>query len=241
MQFGGVGVFVGAVREAILDGRADVGVHSLKDLPTAEHDELSVVATPVREDPRDAFCGIDGATLADLPVAATVGTGSPRRASQLRPATRSQRHRHSGNVDTRLARVASGDLDAVILAAAGLNRLGRAEAITEYLESAQMLPASGQERWRLRPHIPSGSEIRICTKPPLTLDDFGTHVAVDAERAVLNALEAGCTAPVGALATVTSETSETNEETPSTSGSHDRCGRRLTGDPHVHNRQCQPS
>ena len=101
--FGGVGVFVGAVREAIVDGRADVGVHSLKDLPTAPHPDLVVVATPVREDPRDAFCGIDGATLADLPVAATVGTGSPRRASQLR-ALRPDLNVIDirGNVDTRL-------------------------------------------------------------------------------------------------------------------------------------------
>lgn len=213
VQFGGVGVFVGAVREAILDGRADVGVHSLKDLPTAEHDELSVVATPVREDPRDAFCGIDGATLADLPVAATVGTGSPRRASQLR-ALRPDLNVIDirGNVDTRLARVASGDLDAVILAAAGLNRLGRAEAVTEYLESAQMLPAPGQGALAIEAAHSVGQRDPDLHKALLTLDDFGTHVAVDAERAVLNALEAGCTAPVGALATVTSETSETNEE-----------------------------
>ena len=188
--FGGVGVFVGAVREAIVDGRADVGVHSLKDLPTAPHPDLVVVATPVREDPRDAFCGIDGATLADLPVAATVGTGSPRRASQLR-ALRPDLNVIDirGNVDTRLHRVSSGDLDAVILAPApGQGSLG-AEAAGDLAERDPDLHKA------------------LCT-----LDDFSTHVAVDAERAVLNALEAGCTAPVGALATVTPAPSEVKAE-----------------------------
>jgi hydroxymethylbilane synthase len=211
--FGGVGVFVGAVREAIVDGRADVGVHSLKDLPTAPHPDLVVVATPVREDPRDAFCGIDGATLADLPVAATVGTGSPRRASQLR-ALRPDLNviEVRGNVDTRLHRVSSGDLDAVILAAAGLARLDRTSAVTEFLEPDQMLPAPGQGSLGVEAAGDLAERDPDLHKALCTLDDFSTHVAVDAERAVLNALEAGCTAPVGALATVTPAPSEVKAE-----------------------------
>ena len=211
--FGGVGVFVGAVREAVIDGRADVGVHSLKDLPTAPHAELTLAATPVRQDPRDAFCGIDGATLADLPVAATVGTGSPRRASQLR-ALRPDLNVVDirGNVDTRLGRVESGDLDAVILAAAGLVRLNREAAITEYLEPAQMLPAPGQGSLAIEATNSLAQRDPDLHKALSNLDDFFTHVAVDAERAVLNALEAGCTAPVGALATVTPAPSELKAE-----------------------------
>lgn len=213
VSFGGVGVFVGAVREAILDGRADVGVHSLKDLPTQPHPNLKVAATPVREDPRDAFCGIDGASLADLPVAATVGTGSPRRASQLR-AIRPDLNVIDirGNVDTRLHRVTSGDLDAVVLAAAGLTRLGRESAITQRLEADQMLPAPGQGALAVEARVSVELDDPDLHKALSRLDDFSTHAAVDAERAVLNALQAGCTAPVGALATVTPDTTKTNEE-----------------------------
>ncbi len=213
VSFGGVGVFVGAVREAILDGRADVGVHSLKDLPTQPHPNLKVAATPVREDPRDAFCGIDGASLADLPVAATVGTGSPRRASQLR-AIRPDLNVIDirGNVDTRLHRVTTGDLDAVVLATAGLTRLGRESAITQRLEADQMLPAPGQGALAVEARTSLELDDPDLHKALSRLDDFSTHAAVDAERAVLNALQAGCTAPVGALATVTPDTTKTNEE-----------------------------
>ena len=151
--------------------------------------------------------------MADLPVAATVGTGSPRRASQLR-ALRPDLNVVDirGNVDTRLGRVESGDLDAVILAAAGLVRLNREAAITEYLEPAQMLPAPGQGSLAIEAANSLAQRDPDLHKALLNLDDFFTHVAVDAERAVLNALEAGCTAPVGALATVTPAPSELKAE-----------------------------
>lgn len=219
-SFGGVGVFVGAVREAILDGRADLGVHSLKDVPTQPHESLYVAATPVREDPRDAFCGIDGALLADLPIAATVGTGSPRRASQLR-ALRPDLNVIDirGNIDTRLGRVESGELDAVILATAGLARIGRDSVITERLEPQQMLPAPGQGALAVETTQTLAERDPDLHKALVSLDDFSTHAAVRAERAVLNALEAGCTAPVGALARVTPE--HTNlEATPENSTIH---------------------
>lgn len=220
VSFGGVGVFVGAVREAILDGRADVGVHSLKDVPTEPHPELVIAATPPREDPRDAFCGVDGATLDDLPVAATVGTGSPRRASQLR-ALRPDLNVIDirGNIDTRLGRVESGELDAVILATAGLVRIGRDSAITARLEPQQMLPAPGQGALAVEAAASLFERDPDLHKALLSLDDFSTHAAVRAERSVLNALEAGCTAPVGALATTTPN--DTNlDATPENSNIH---------------------
>ncbi|WP_019135532.1 hydroxymethylbilane synthase, partial [Cellulomonas massiliensis] len=130
-SLGGTGVFVTALREALLDGRCDVAVHSLKDLPTADPVGLTLGAVPPREDPRDALCARDGLTLATLPPGARVGTGSPRRAAQLlaaRPDLDVVDIR--GNVDTRLGRVAPGDLDAVVLARAGLARLGRLDAVT---------------------------------------------------------------------------------------------------------------
>lgn len=220
VSFGGVGVFVGAVREAILDGRADVGVHSLKDVPTEPHADLVIAATPIREDPSDAFCGIDGATLDDLQIAATVGTGSPRRASQIR-AMRPDLNVVDirGNIDTRLARIESGDLDAVILATAGLVRIGRDSVITQRLNPQQMLPAPGQGALAVEASTAVLERDADLHKALLRLDDFSTHAAVSAERSLLNALEAGCTAPVGALATVT--TDDTNlDATPENSTIH---------------------
>jgi hydroxymethylbilane synthase len=210
-QMGGTGVFVTALREALLDRRCDVAVHSLKDLPTADFEGLSYV-TPVREDPRDALCSRDGLRLVDLPLGATVGTGSPRRAAQLRlvrPDLEILDIR--GNVDTRLGRVAAatgttaaGDLDAVVLAAAGLNRMGRSAAITELIDMSVMAPAPGQGALAV--------ECRTADLAPdaaaslqdafAALDDAGTHLAVAAERALLARLEAGCAAPVGTYARV---------------------------------------
>ena len=140
-SLGGVGVFVAAVREAVLTGVCDLAVHSLKDLPTTPADGLTLGAIPEREDPRDALCARDGLGLWGLPRGARVGTGSPRRAAQLR-AVRWDLEVVDirGNVDTRLGRVGA-DLDAVVLAAAGLNRLGRADAITEFFEPDVLVPA----------------------------------------------------------------------------------------------------
>src|ERR687898_252664 len=144
-RIGGTGVFVSALRDALLGYRIDLAVHSLKDLPTAPEDDLTVAAIPPREDARDVLCARDGLTLAELPVGARVGTGAPRRAAQLRalglgldvvPVR--------GNVDSRLARVADGTFDAVVVARAGLARLGRLDNATEVLDPLQMLPAPGQ-------------------------------------------------------------------------------------------------
>ncbi|HEY0215040.1 MAG TPA: hydroxymethylbilane synthase, partial [Cellulomonas sp.] len=141
---GGTGVFVAALRDALLDGRCDVAVHSFKDLPTAPAPGLVVAAVPPREDPRDALCAREGWTLATLPEGARVGTGSPRRAAQLL-AVRPDLHVVDirGNVDTRLHRI-DDDLDAVVLAGAGLARLGRLDAVTEALPTDVMAPAPAQ-------------------------------------------------------------------------------------------------
>ena len=144
-QAGGTGIFVSALRDALLNGEVDVAVHSLKDLPTAAADGIALAAVPPREDPRDVVVARDGLTLGELPVGSRVGTGSPRRVAQLLAlglgldvvGVR-------GNVDTRIAKVDSGEYDAVILARAGLARIGRLEEVTEVLDPLQMLPAPGQ-------------------------------------------------------------------------------------------------
>lgn len=199
-SLGGTGVFVTALRDALLDGRCDVAVHSLKDLPTGTADGLVIGAVPVREDPRDALCARHSWTLESLPEGARVGTGSPRRAAQLlavRPDLDIVDIR--GNVDTRLRRVARDDLDAVVLACAGLARLGRLEAITQALDPAVMTPAPGQGALavEVRADLEPGSPLH---RALAALDDPATRLAVVAERALLARLEAGCAAPVGALA-----------------------------------------
>ena len=198
-QIGGTGVFVSALREALLAGEIDVAVHSFKDLPTAPAPGIVVAAVPSREDPRDALCARDGLTLLELPVGARIGTGSPRRTAQLRALDLGlEIVPIRGNVDTRLAKV--GDqLDAVVLAVAGLHRLGRTEAITELLDPIQVLPAAAQGALAIECRE-SDSDARSLLAP---LDDHATRAAVAAERSLLTALEAGCTAPVGALAEVT--------------------------------------
>jgi hydroxymethylbilane synthase len=197
-SLGGTGVFVNALREAVLDGRVDLAVHSLKDLPTGAAEGLILAAVPTREDPRDALVARDGLTLGELPAGSRVGTGSPRRAAQLHALGLGLEVLDvRGNVDTRLGKVSSGELDAVILAKAGLNRLGRDHEITEAIDPLQMLPAPGQ-----------GALAVECADPDLAaelcraIDDPHTRAATDAERALLATLEAGCAAPVGALADV---------------------------------------
>ncbi|PVE17825.1 hydroxymethylbilane synthase [Arthrobacter sp. Bz4] len=210
-QIGGTGVFVAALRDALLDDRCDLAVHSLKDLPTVPAEGLNVAAIPERADTRDALCARDGLTLATLPDGATVGTGSPRRAAQLRAARPGLEVIDiRGNVDTRLARVAGlsesgpGDLDAVVLAAAGLFRLGRESVITELIDPAVMLPAPGQGA--LAVECRTGDAVDSPFAAALKdYDHTTTRLAVTAERAVLRRLEAGCSAPIGALATVTGE------------------------------------
>lgn len=197
---GGVGVFVGALREALLDGRVDVAVHSLKDLPTALADGIVLAAVPPREDPRDVVAARDGLTLGELPAGSVVGTGSPRRAAQLHALGLGLDVRAiRGNVDTRLRKVADGEVDAVVLARAGLARIGRTEAATETLDPLQMLPAPGQGALAVECRA---DDPQTCAAVGEALDDPATRAAVTAERALLATLEAGCSAPVGALAEV---------------------------------------
>ncbi|MEP6665909.1 MAG: hydroxymethylbilane synthase [Nocardioidaceae bacterium] len=199
-EIGGQGVFVGAVREALVAGEVDLVVHSLKDLPTIHDDRIVLAAVPVRGDARDALIARDGLTLGELPAGSRVGTGSPRRAAQL----------HAlglgldvvpirGNVDTRISKVASRDLDAVVLARAGLVRLGRADEITETIDPIQMLPAPGQGALAVEV---AASNDGLLGDVAGALDDVHTRAAVSAERTLLRVLEAGCSAPIGALADI---------------------------------------
>ncbi|MGH3370779.1 MAG: hydroxymethylbilane synthase [Nocardioidaceae bacterium] len=197
---GGAGVFVSALREALLAGEVDIAVHSLKDLPTDPCEGIALAAVPAREDPRDVVVARDGLTLGELPAGSRVGTGSPRRAAQLAALGMGLEIVDiRGNVDTRIGKVASGELDAVVLARAGLARLGRLDEVTEVLDPLQMLPAPGQGA--LAVECRSDEEFLV-DQVRLALDDDRTRSAVTAERTVLNALEAGCSAPVGALAEV---------------------------------------
>lgn len=202
-EIGGTGVFVTAVRRALVAGEVDAVVHSAKDLPTLPADGITIACMPAREDMRDALCARDGLTLDTLPAGARVGTGSPRRAAQLlraRPNLSVVSIR--GNVDTRLARAlgADADLDAVVLAAAGLRRLGRDDAVSELLDPGVMLPAPAQGALALECRTAdAGSDL---ARAAAAEDDPATRAAVTAERALLRALEAGCSAPVGALGQV---------------------------------------
>ena len=197
-QLGGTGVFVSALRTALIDGRIDVAVHSLKDLPTAPAPGIALAAVPVREDPRDVLVARDGLTLGELPVGSRVGTGSPRRAAQLHALGLGLEITDiRGNVDTRIRKVRDGAYDAVVLARAGLARLGRLTEATEVLDPLQVLPAPGQGA--LAVETREGDELAA---EVAVLDDARTRAAVTAERAVLATLEGGCTAPIGVLAEV---------------------------------------
>lgn len=197
-SLGTTGVFVTALRDALLSGEVDLAVHSYKDLPTAPADGLVIAAVPPRADARDALVARDGLTLGELPAGARIGTGSPRRTAQL--LALGMGHEIvpvRGNVDTRIARVTSGALDAVVLARAGLVRLGRTGEITETLDPLQVLPAPAQGALAIE--CRADSDLVAVLK---ALDDPDSRLAVEAERSLLAALEAGCSAPVGAMAEI---------------------------------------
>jgi hydroxymethylbilane synthase len=196
-QIGGTGVFVSALREALLSGEVDLAVHSLKDLPTGPAAGIVLAAVPPRDDPRDALVARDGAKLADLSPGARIGTGSPRRAAQLlglRSDLRCVPIR--GNANTRLGQVLSGELDGVVVAYAGLARIGHLDAITLVFEPEEMLPAPGQGA--LAVECRAGEPELAALLQAVT--DLPSMAAVTAERSLLEALEAGCSAPVGAYA-----------------------------------------
>ena len=202
-QIGGTGDFVSALREALLAGEIDCAVHSLKDLPVGEAPGLVVAAIPEREDPRDVLISRDGRSLSQLPEGAVIGTGSPRRAVQLSAVAPAATIRGiRGNVGRRISLVTNGELDAVVLAAAGLRRLGRLEDASQVLETQVMLPAPGQGALAVECRM----QDQVVAEHLAALEHAPTRVCVTAERALLGALEAGCSAPIGALATLEGET-----------------------------------
>ena len=195
----GIGVFTAALRDAIADGRVDMAVHSYKDLPTAADDRFVIAAIPPREDARDALVARDGLVLGELPAGSVIGTSSPRRAAQLRALGLGLEIRPlRGNLDTRLNRVSNGDLDGVVVARAGLVRIGRQGDVTETLEPVQMLPAPAQGALAVECRAGDTELAALLAE----MDDSDTRVAVTAERVLLAELEAGCSAPVGAIAEV---------------------------------------
>ena len=195
----GVGVFTAALREAIADARVDMAVHSYKDLPTAPDARFVIAAVPPREDPRDALVARDGLVLGELPAGSVIGTSSVRRAAQLRALGLGLEIRPlRGNLDTRLSRVSSGDLDAIVVARAGLARLGRLGDVSETLEPVQMLPAPAQGALAVECRAGDTALATLLAE----LDDADSRAAVTAERVLLAELEAGCSAPVGAIAEV---------------------------------------
>ena len=194
-SFGGQGVFTKELENALLEGRVDLAVHSLKDLPTQLHPDLDIVATPPREDVRDALVSsASHPTLSTLPKGALVGTGSPRRQTQLRALRPDlQLTEIRGNLDTRIEKVTQGKFSAIVLAAAGLHRLGWQQHISCYLSPEEMLPAAGQAALGLQMRGDHQLRARVAV-----LNDADTHQAVRAERSLLRTLRGGCHAPVAA-------------------------------------------
>ena len=200
---GGKGLFVKEIEEALLDGRADLAVHSVKDMPAELPEGLHLAAMPPREDPRDALISKNGAGLDKLPHGARVGTSSLRRAAQLlhlRPDLRIETLR--GNVDTRLRKLKTEGLDAIVLAAAGLKRMELSRVISEYLEPERILPAVGQGALGIETRIADVFTNEIVA----SLIHQQTVITVRAERAFLKRLEGGCQVPIGAYATMEGET-----------------------------------
>lgn len=198
LEIGGKALFTKEIEEALLDGRIDLAVHSMKDVPAEQPPGLAIAAIPEREDPRDAFIGRHVAAFDDLPPDAVLGTASLRRQAQalaLRPDLKIEMLR--GNVDTRLRRLQQGDFDAILLASAGLSRLGLAEAIGERLSADAFLPAPGQGALALQ------SRADDADAPWLkALNHADTALCVAAERGAMTALEGSCRTAIGALGVI---------------------------------------
>jgi hydroxymethylbilane synthase len=193
-QVGSKGMFTKEIEEALAEGRVDLAVHSLKDLPTELPEPFALAATPSRADPRDVFVSVKYTGLAELPQGAVVGTSSQRRRAQLlaiRPDIRAVEFR--GNVDTRLRKLAEGQVDAILLAAAGLDRLKKTEWVRERLEPKDFCPAAGQGSLGIETRQGDAATISAIA----FLDDAATRYAVTAERAALAALGGGCQVPIG--------------------------------------------
>lgn len=193
-QVGSKGMFTKEIEEALADGRIDLAVHSLKDLPTELPELFALAATPPRVDPRDVFVSERFARLADLPQGARVGTSSQRRRAQLkslRPDIDAVEFR--GNVDTRLRKLAEGQVDAILLAAAGLDRLGKTDWVRERLDPKQFCPAAGQGSLGIETRKDDADTIEAIS----FLDHADTRFAVTAERTALAALGGGCQVPIG--------------------------------------------
>lgn len=198
-KIGGKGLFVKEIEEALLRGDIDLAVHSMKDVPTVLPDPLEILCVPAREDARDAFISREGLTLDQLPAGARIGTSSLRRQSQLlhyRPDLHIEMLR--GNVETRLRKLRHGDYDAIVLAAAGLRRMGWDGEVTEYLSLDVSLPAIGQGALAIEGRRDDQFVRALLSK----LDDPTTHTAVTAERALLDRLQGGCQVPIAAHATI---------------------------------------
>lgn len=202
-MIGGKGLFTAELERALRDGDIDLAVHSLKDLPTEDSDGVLVGAVSARDDVRDCVVARDRGTLADLSGGAVVGTSSLRRSAQLR-ALRSDLDVRSirGNVDTRIEKVRAGNYDAVVLAAAGIHRLGREDVVTEWLEPDVMLPAPGQGALAIQCRADDESILSLLSE----IDEPRARAETTAEREFLRVLGAGCAAPVAALATSTTTT-----------------------------------
>ena len=196
-QFGGKGIFIKELEDALLDESIDIAVHSVKDIPTEIHSRLSFPAVFRREDVRDCLISASGATLANLKHGARIGTGSLRRQSQLRHLRPDLDVRElRGNVDTRLRKAQSGEYDAILLAKAGLDRLGWGDRITEVFDPAVFLPAVGQGAIAAQCRLADNEAAEVLS----TLDDAESRAAIIAERSLLSALQGGCQVPIGAWA-----------------------------------------
>jgi len=196
-KVGTKGMFTKEIEEALLENRIDLAVHSLKDLPTELASDFELASITTREDPRDVFCSVKFASLEALPRQANIGTSSLRREAQLKALRPDLRmHPLRGNVDTRLRKLESGDYDAIILAAAGLNRLGKTQLVRQVIPAEVMTPAAGQGA--LAVEIRHGD---TATRALLTfLDDRAARTTTTCERSLLKKLGGGCQVPIGALA-----------------------------------------